>query len=110
MNNLEQYFTDPIPLSALAIFSHNLKFVILYQIPLLGFVLYLYSLVIVSVALGFYTALFNVPLLYHFPLELFALTLCLSLSLSPSVSKRLQGSVLAILLLFVASILEFYVR
>lgn len=110
MDNLDQYFTDPIPHSALSIFRHNLKFVVLYQIPFLGFILYLYSLVVISVALGFYTVIYNTPLLYHLPLEMFALTLCLSLSFSLSFSKRLQGFALATLCLLLASILEFYVR
>lgn len=111
--DLKHYFSDPPPSSWALIFTHNLKFLLYFRIPILGFLYFVYSFFIIFIAIGMafnHYGIFNtLQKMTHLPIEMLALCIPITLSFNLSLKKEVQYTLLAILLLFIASLLEFYI-
>lgn len=101
--------TEPTPTFFLEIFFHNLLFIVIYSIPVLGFVYFMYSFTTIFIAIGLLFTHIGVVTtlarLWHLPLELFSFALVLTMK----PKTRIKPILIAVLMLFVASILEFYI-
>lgn len=113
-SDLEHLFTTPRPISSWSIFIHNFKILLLYRIPILGFINYSFSFIIVFSTLGlsfsYQGIIETIRQLPHLPFEILALSITASLSISrwKNLKYEIDAICVGIVLLSVASILEFY--
>ena len=111
---MEPFLNDPLPKHALNIFYHNLSFVVLYSIPILGALSFLYSFSIIFAAIGlsfhWNGVAFTLNKLVHLPIELFALALMVvtSFQFRLKFKDRLVFATLAAGLLFISALIEFH--
>lgn len=111
--NLSEHFTQDIPQSWTLIFKHNLKIYLLFCIPLIAIVHYIYAFFIVFVSIGLafsHMGIFqSLVQLKHLPLELYALTIPIVM-MHQKKPWRTKGKNLCLgtLILLFASWLEFY--
>ena len=109
---LDIYFSDALPTHFFQIFIHNLTFLIIFSIPFIGHVYYMYSFLIIFVAIGMHVnhlGLFNtLGKLWHLPIEVYAFSLIIDSSFKP-IKKRIKPILTATLCLLISAIIEFYI-
>lgn len=109
---LDIYFSDSLPTHFFQIFIHNLTFLIIYSIPFVGHIYYLYAFLVIFVAIGMHVnhlGLYNTLLkLWHLPIEIYAFSLMIDSSFKP-IKKRIKPSLTATLCLLISAIIEFYI-
>ena len=107
--DLTNFFTDPLPQSFYLLFLHNLSFFIIFSIPVLGHLYYLYVFIIIFISIGlsfsYRGILYTLLNLYHMPFEIMAFSIILKNS-----TKKLKERpfLLATCLLLFSALLEFY--
>ncbi len=107
--NLSNFFDAPLPSDVYAIFFHNLKFIVVYSIPFVGHLYYVYSFLIIFITIGLsYNHLGFLETwihLFHLPIEVFAFALVLQHNTKPKIILIL----ISILLLALAAWIEFLI-
>lgn len=107
--NLSNFFDAPLPCDVYAIFFHNLKFIVVYSIPFVGHLYYVYSFLIIFTTIGLsYNHLGFLETwihLFHLPIEVFAFALVLQHNTKPKIKLIL----ISILLLALAAWIEFLI-
>ena len=109
--DLSQHFNQEIPHHFLIIFKHNFKVYLLFCIPIWGiihfaiaFMITFSSIGLAIVHLSFFQTIINFK---HLPLELFALCIPV-VTMNFKQSFKIKNLSLGVILLFMASIIEFY--
>lgn len=101
--------TEPTPTSFFEIFFHNSLFIVIYAIPVLGFVYFVYSFIVIFIAIGLLFLnkgiIYTLLHLIHLPFELFAFALIISMG----INYKKENFLIAVVTLFVAALIEFYV-